>query len=129
MMRRGFDVHVHYANYGTRRVCFKLPIREMLIAADFRALHIAHMAFNYGDGLVEPPVPAGLADEHYAISRLCEFWEVDSGLIKVAAECSVPASQPNSDDEIVQSWLNQLSKEELSNDLRRCLSEPSVFPV
>ena len=25
MMRRGFDVHVHYANFGIRRICFHIP--------------------------------------------------------------------------------------------------------
>ena len=25
MMRRGYDVHVHYANYGIRRICLRIP--------------------------------------------------------------------------------------------------------
>ncbi|WP_153556650.1 hypothetical protein [Roseimaritima sediminicola] len=25
MMRRGYDVHVHYANFGIRRLCFRIP--------------------------------------------------------------------------------------------------------
>ena len=121
MMRRGYDVHVHYTNFGIRRICLRIPggfgqveqmtaylledeiewepdadgdggilnlepegdagtwdwmdddvetlasdlmpLREMIIAGDFRPLYIAHVAFNYDDEALEPPVPAGLDDE------------------------------------------------------------------
>jgi hypothetical protein len=185
MMRRGYDVHVHYTNFGLRRVCFRIPdgfsnanslerylleyelewhpddggtggvlslepegdagtwdwmedveslasdlvpIREMLIAGDFRPLYITHVAFNYDDDALEPPVPAGLQKEHYALDRLCSFYEIDSDLVSVAAEASPELEPAESDNQLIREWLKRLSKADLAANLENCLSEPNRFP-
>ena len=185
MMRRGYDVHVHYTNFGLRRICFRIPdgfvqpdqiapyllqneiewepdddgaggvlvlepegdadtwdwmedvetlasdlipLREMIIAGDFRPLYIAHVAFNFDDDALEPPVSAGLGDENYALDRLCEFYEIDPDLISVAAEVSPKLTPAKSDDAIIESWLKRQSKAELIANLGSCLREPSRHP-
>src|SRR6056297_3922792 len=37
MMRRGYDVHLHYANYGVRKLMFQLPLGLPIDAKDFKA--------------------------------------------------------------------------------------------
>ncbi|MCM2374562.1 hypothetical protein [Aporhodopirellula aestuarii] len=37
MMRRGYDVHLHYANYGVRKLLFRLPMGLPLSAKQFKA--------------------------------------------------------------------------------------------
>ena len=37
MMRRGYDVHLHYANYGVRKLMFRLPLGLPMIARQFKA--------------------------------------------------------------------------------------------
>lgn len=185
MMRRGYDVHVHYTNFGLRRICFRIPdgfgqsdrmapylveyeiewepdddgtggvltlepegdagtwnwmedaetlasdlipLREMISSGDFRPLYIAHIAFNYDDEALEPPVPAGLGDDNYALDRLCEFYEIDPDLISVAAEASPKLTPAKSDDAIIESWLKRQSKADLIANLGRCLRAPNQHP-
>ncbi len=185
MMRRGFDVHVHYTNFGLRRVCLRIPdgldhaerfmpylieyeigwapddngtggilslepegdagtwdwmddvenlasdlipLREMIIAGDFRPLYIAHVAFNYDDDALEPPIPPGLRDQHHAIDRLCEFYEIDLDLISVAAEASPEFSQFDCDDAVIRNWLDRQTRSQLSINLENCLKHPHEFP-
>lgn len=186
MMRRGYDVHVHYANYGIRRVCLRIPdgfghsdeiesylldyeidwdpddegdggvltlepegdagtwdwmedveslasdltpLREMIIAGDFRPLYIAHVAFNYDDEAMEPPVPSGLGDQHHALDRLCEFYEISPDLVSVAAEASPQLKPSTSANVVIESWLKQQSKADLINDLGNCLRDPTRHPM
>jgi hypothetical protein len=181
MMRRGYDVHVHYANFGVRRIYLRLPdgflhaerlapflldseidwdpddngtggilsidpegdagtwdwmedvqslatdlvpLREMIIAGDFRPLYIAHIALNYDDEALEPPIPAGLQEEHYALDRFCSFYEVDPDLVSVAAEGSSELEPAESDDALIRMWLSRRSKAELAEHLENCLKEP-----
>ncbi len=185
MMRRGYDVHVHYTNFGLRRICFRIPdgfgqpdqmapylleyeikwepdddgtggvltlepegdagtwdwmddvenlasdlipLREMIIDGDFRSLYIAHVAFNYDDQALEPPVPARLGDEHHALDRLCEFYEIDPDLISIAAEASSRIKPARSDDAFIGVWLKRQSKAELISHLESCLREPNRHP-
>jgi hypothetical protein len=37
MMRRGYDVHLHYANYGVRKLLFRLPLGLPVGAKQFKA--------------------------------------------------------------------------------------------
>ena len=37
MMRRGYDVHLHYANYGVRKLMFRLPLGLPVGAKQFKA--------------------------------------------------------------------------------------------
>ena len=186
MMRQGYDVHVHYTNFGLRRICFRIPdgfshvrelehylleyeiewmpdnegtggvvslqpdgdagswdwmedveslasdmvpLREMIIAGDFRPLYIAHIAFNFDEDALEPPVPAGLQTEHHALDRLCDFYEVDCDLITVAAEASADPGPAESDSALVLIWVKRQPKAKLAAHLQRCLTEPKRFPA
>ena len=40
MMRRGYDVHLHYANYGVRKLLFRLPSGLPVGAKQFKAYAI-----------------------------------------------------------------------------------------
>lgn len=185
MLRRGYDVHVHFANYGIRRLSFRIPdgfayaealesylleaelewnpdeegtggiltmepegdagtwdwmenveslasdiipIREMIIAGDFRPLYIAHLEFNYDDDALEPPVPAGLRDQQFGLDRLCSFYQIDLDLVTVAAETSPELARTESESELIRAWLKQQSKAELAANLENCLCEPNRFP-
>lgn len=105
-----------------------VPIREMVITGDFRPLYIAHIAFNYDEDALEPPVPAGLAVEHSALDRLCSFYEVDPDLLAVAAEASPEFGQTESENELITAWVERLSKDDLVANLHSCLAEPNRFP-
>lgn len=186
MMRRGYDVHVHYTNFGLRRLCFRIPdgfgrpdqlnpyllddeiwwepdddgtggvltlepvgdadtwdwmeevetlasdlipLREMIIAGDLRPLYVAHVAFNYDDDALEPPVPAGLGDQHRALDRLCEFYEIDHELVSVAAELSPGINASKTDYPVIESWLQGLSEAELRSELKDCLRQPHHHPL
>ncbi len=186
MMRRGYDVHVHYANFGIRRICLRIPdgflhseelesylleyeikwdpddegdggvltlepegdagtwdwmedieslasdltpLREMIITGDFRPLYIAHVAFNYDDEAIEPPVPPGLDGQHHALDRLCEFYEIDPNLVSIAAEASPQLKSSTMEDAIIDSWLKQQSKADLIKGLGNCLREPTRHPM
>ncbi len=186
MLRRGFDIHVHYANFGIRRLCFHfkdgfayanemqayllddqilwlpdeqgsggiltfepegdagtwdwmdnlsdltgdlIPLREMIERGDMRPLYVVHIAFSYADEAMEPPVPAGLQTSHFAIDKLCEYYEIDTDLLSVAAEASAPAVAASSKDEVVGRWLESLSKAELMEHLRKSLQQPQRYPA
>lgn len=181
MLRRGYDVHVHYTNFGLRRVAFRIPdeclvvgqlepyllqgeiiwepdekgnggiiriepegdagtwdwtdnvkslasdltpLRDMIMAGDFRPLYIAHIGFNYCDDAKEPPVPAGLGEEHSALERLCSLYEIDPDLIAVAAERSSEMVKAIGYDAIVQSWLDRQSLADVRSHLGSCLRDP-----
>lgn len=186
MMRRGYDVHVHYGNFGHRRIYFRIPdktitiaqiapylledqqidwlsddegtgglliidpegdagtfdwlpdvesfasdlipIREMIIAGDFRAIYLAHIAFNYDDEANEPPVPAGLGAAHRALERFCEYYEIDSDLVSVAAELSRDLGAEESRESVIRAWLQDKTIDQLSSDLEQCLHNPTSYP-
>ena len=106
-----------------------IPLREMIIAGDFRPLYIAHVAFNYDDEAMEPPVPAGLGDQHHALDRLCEFYEIHPDLVSVAAEASPQLKPSTTEDAIIESWLKQQSKADLMKGLGNCLRDPTRHPM
>jgi len=74
MLRRGFDVHLHYANFGTRRVMFRLPRQpEMLSAcqADYGIDWIADSSGPAGILVIDPEADAGsYADAYFDFQDL-----------------------------------------------------------
>lgn len=42
MMRRGYDVHLHYANYGVRKLLFRLPLGLPVSAKQFKAYAVEY---------------------------------------------------------------------------------------
>jgi hypothetical protein len=68
MLRRGFDVHLHYANFGTRRLMFRLPRQpEMLPAcqADYGMDWIADAQGPAGILVIDPESDAGTYTDAY----------------------------------------------------------------
>jgi hypothetical protein len=72
MMRRGYDVHLHYANYGVRKLLFRLPLGLPLSAKQFKAYAMEYSIEwrkdKRGKGgvlSIEPECDAGFYSEDY----------------------------------------------------------------
>ena len=77
MLRRGYDVHLHYANFGIRRLMFRLPAGLPCDRKTFEAFKgeggVAWHADKQGKGGVleiEPEADAGTYDELYDVGTL-----------------------------------------------------------
>ena len=174
MLRRGYDMHLHYANFGIRKIMFRLPqlpcdrktfkafeveygieweqdekskaglltiepeadagtydseywedleglihrlapLRDMLIRGDLRPLYLAWLACCDQPDRLEPPVPAGLAEDDPALDALAEFYEVPQALIEAAGQSAPDAAPPSSESgrEAVARWLCKQSGDRL----------------
>jgi hypothetical protein len=89
------------------------PLREALLAGDFRALYLGWLAAARAGGLpdksVEPPVPPGLGRLNGALAALAEFLRVDDDLLGVAAARSAAGAVragPGRDE--LAKWLGDL---------------------
>ena len=83
MLRRGFDIHLHYANFGTRRLMIRLPKGlpcDRRIFKKFRVEScVEWIADKKGKGGIldiEPEADAGTYDE--------DIYDVDTLLHKIA---------------------------------------------
>ena len=72
MMRRGYDVHLHYANYGVRTLMFRLPLGLPMTQAKFKAFELKYCiewkkdSRGKGGALsIAPESDAGDYDEDY----------------------------------------------------------------
>jgi hypothetical protein len=72
MMRRGYDVHLHYANYGVRKLLFRLPLGLPLSAKQFKAYAMEYSIEwrkdKRGKGgvlSIQPECDAGFYSEDY----------------------------------------------------------------
>ncbi|MFG0261664.1 MAG: hypothetical protein ACF788_04665 [Novipirellula sp. JB048] len=72
MMRRGYDVHLHYANYGVRKLLFRLPLRLPMSAEQFKAYAMEYSIEwkkdKRGKGgvlSIQPECDAGFYSEDY----------------------------------------------------------------
>ncbi len=67
MLRRGYDVHLHYANYGVRRLMFRLPAglpwKKLLFKAFLPEYGVKWIADKSGHGGSLEISPSGEADE------------------------------------------------------------------
>ncbi|XZE33474.1 hypothetical protein SH501x_004258 [Pirellulaceae bacterium SH501] len=106
-------------------------LREMLIAADLRALYVlwlcsAVSSSDEGDELMEPPVPHGLANLPDKAADLLTFFEADPLLVDAAA-IGIPAfSAQSSQSDVVNTWLTKLSDACRDEIIQRLLSEDPV---
>jgi hypothetical protein len=189
LLRRGFDAHLHYANFGIRRIAFRLPaglpfpkrvwsqyigvgelkwikdrkgkggivsldpfheaseldeiwepgaymedvvqIRDLLAAGDLRILYLLWLCVAVDDqsvspDIVEPPVPAGLAEGGRSFEALLDFFGLDP-LLLVAASEGVPAPPEHLDrDERIGAWVDALGQDESKQFLRRLLLEDAT---
>lgn len=108
-----------------------IKLREMLIAADLRALYVlwlcsAVSSSDEGDELMEPPVPHGLANLPDKAADLLTFFEADPLLVDAAA-IGIPAfSAKSSQSDAVNTWLTKLSDACRDEIIQRLLSEDPV---
>lgn len=72
MMRRGYDVHLHYANYGVRKLLFRLPLGLPMSAKQFKAYSMEYSIEwkkdKRGKGgvlSIQPECDAGFYSEDY----------------------------------------------------------------
>lgn len=185
LLRRGFDAHLHYANFGVRRIAFRMPggfpcakrvwsqyigvgelkwikdpkgkggivsldpfheageldeiwepsaymedliqIREQLAAGDLRVLYLLWLCGAFDDqsvspDIVEPPVPAGLAEGGRSFDALLDFFGLDPLLLVAAAE-GAPGPPEIDQRKRIGAWVDALSDNEAKQHLRRFLVE------
>ena len=108
-----------------------VPLREQIIQGDYRALYMAWLAERGADEdededdeegeekTTQPPVPAGLRKLTAAHKAFMQFFDIDSYLVKAAAESSA-ALQPISDQTLAGA-LSLLPRQECDAFLLRVL--------
>ena len=104
-----------------------VPLREQIIQGDYRALYMAWLAEREADEdeddeeeeTTQPPVPAGLRKLTAAHKAFMQFFDIDSYLVKAAAESS-EALQPISDQALAGA-LSLLPRQECDAFLLRVL--------
>jgi hypothetical protein len=108
-----------------------IKLREMLIAADLRALYVlwlcsAVSSSDEGDELMEPPVPHGLSSLPDAAANLLTFFEVDPLMVEAAA-IGVPAlNTKGSQGDAVDDWLTNLADARRVEIIQRMISEDPI---
>jgi len=106
-------------------------LRELLIAGDLRALYVLWLcgsaSLNDDDeGLIEPPVPHGLATFPHQASELLAFFEADPLLVN-ATSIGIPAfNARGSQEELIKSWLTSITETRRAEIIQRLLSQDPV---
>ncbi|MFY0526113.1 hypothetical protein ACN28I_24195 [Archangium gephyra] len=107
-----------------------LPVRELLLSGDLRALYIGWLAGGPGDeeegsdGQPEPPVPPGLRESSKPLRALADFFFVPRSLLTAAAKANpAPASSALPKQALAQ-WLSTLPAAEKDALLLRIIEGP-----
>ncbi len=82
----------HYFE-GEARLSALAPLRDDLLAGDYRALYLAWLlaaAANNIDEELEPPVPPGLQELSAPLAEFVHFFQLDPFLVQAAAQASEP---------------------------------------
>ncbi|HET6250771.1 MAG TPA: hypothetical protein VFE47_23985 [Tepidisphaeraceae bacterium] len=92
--------------YETDWMADLLAIRAEVFAGDLRPLYIGWLAglWDYDDGKLEPPVPAGMKNLTDSQAELAEFLRVDSDVLGVAAATSADRQPPGREGDF-NAWL------------------------
>lgn len=78
---------------GEARLSALAPLRDNLLAGDFRALYLAWLlaaAANDIEEELEPPAPPGLKELSAPLAEFVRFFQLDSFLVQAAAQASAP---------------------------------------
>ena len=108
-----------------------VQIRDLLAAGDLRVLYLLWLCGAFDDqsvspDIVEPPVPAGLAEGGRSFEALLDFFGLDP-LLLVAASEGAPAPPEHLDrEERIGAWVDALSQDESKQLLRRFLVEDAT---
>jgi hypothetical protein len=110
---------------GDGRLSSLISVRAELARGDLRCLYLGWLLCvqggDLGDGEIEPPVPAGLAQLSASLGSLMEFLRVDSDLLQVAATASQPLEDRAPDPVDVRAWLAKLPAAEKDDLLSRLI--------
>lgn len=99
-----------------------LPLRDELLRGDVRSLYLAWLAGLFASDLdedvLEPPLPAGLAQLSDAQQTLVDFLQIDPDLLTAAAQASAPldAARNQSDSakiEEINAYVSTLPAQEM----------------
>ncbi|CAN7259855.1 hypothetical protein LJR230_001014 [Trinickia sp. LjRoot230] len=101
------------------------PIRDELLRGDTRPLYLGWLA-RLGSGELrdddrEPPLPDGLKTLTPAQNALAEFLMLDPDWLAAAAEKSSPFAAASDENERIDSWLLELTEDEMRAALRMLL--------
>ena len=93
-----------------------IELRDAILRRDHRVLYLAWLKgitleYRENDDTFEPPAPPGLQMLTPALERFVELFDIDEGLIRVAAERSGELGGKISDDDLRRA-IGQLSLEE-----------------
>jgi hypothetical protein len=119
MLRRGYDVHLHYANFGIRKVMFRLPYGlPASKALCFKYVDSEHVMWE-----ADPDGPAGILSVSAMTEpgRLDEIWDVDEyldRLVGVRQELIVGDLRP-----LFAAWLCGCQSDEVEPESQK---EPPV---
>jgi hypothetical protein len=106
-------------------------VRAELAAGDLRPLYLAWLAgwgtwerdedaFGYDiQDELEPPVPAGLGTLTAPQRALADFLRLDTGLLTIAAQASLPLPKPKDDPRKLASWIKDLPAGDKDTLMRR----------
>ena len=78
---------------GEARLSTLAPLRDDILAGDYRALYLAWLlaaAANDIDEELEPPVPPGLKELSAPLAEFVRFFQLDPFLVQAAAQASQP---------------------------------------
>jgi hypothetical protein len=93
-----------------------IAVRAELARGDRRALYLGWLlrvqAGELDDEEVEPPVPPGLGHLTASQESLAEFLRIDSDLLHVSAEVSLPIGDAHITRAATRSWVGKLSAKE-----------------
>jgi hypothetical protein len=97
-----------------------VSVRTDLAAGDLRPLYLAWLAaygtwerdedaFDYDEGNdLEPPVPAGLGTLTASQRALADFLRLDTSLLTIAAQASLPLAETNDEPRKLAKWIKGL---------------------
>jgi len=119
-----------------------LPVRELLLSGDLRALYIGWLAGGAwdeedgSDGQPEPPVPPGLRESSKPLRALADFFFVPRSLLTAAAKANpAPASSAVPKQALAQwlagyeSWVQQVVGLEWRHACLAARRKPSPVPA
>jgi hypothetical protein len=94
-----------------------VPLRDELLRGDLRPLYLGWLASvsagEIGDNAVEPEVPPGMSRLSAAQQALVEFLEIDPDLVTAAAAGSQEIEDYRHDDDSIEVWVADLSRNEI----------------
>ncbi|MDR0634351.1 MAG: hypothetical protein LBF91_05170 [Azoarcus sp.] len=85
-----------------------IPLRDELLRGDLRPLYLGWLAAGDAlpDDMLEPEVPAGLAELSPAQQALAEFLEIDPDLLEAASAGNTASPRDDDDARHIRAWLD-----------------------